>query len=387
MKYLSDTLYVIFDSAYYKDMYLEYEVYNIYPYNGDETEWFLYTGHIYGTGEKIPIYLNDIVASYAYDWSYAYKPTELKNILHPHTKNYAESGTLFKTKVYFPEINLHLYVDSTEYIMNYYKDSKTPRGEDIPNLINTSESKCWNLLNQRTNILPRIPRLSYETNNFWLGGLFAITQEWQYNSMYEGDPIYAIAGVYNNIVKDELHYDNGSFIIPLNITGEDYKGLTDNAEKIMFTGVSYDAPVDEYNADISKGVDLAYVDECPADYYLIWIDRTGGYQSQPFTGKVTLTEDISTKYKYDIINTESPIEKSVVDNWSLNSNWLTYDEYKAYESIFTSKYLYLFNTKLDEGYEVIIDNKSWTEKVKENKDKMFNLNIECHSALPQKILY
>lgn len=387
MKYLSDTLYVIFDSAYYRDMYLEYEVYNIYPYNGEETEWFLYTGHIYGTGEKIPIYLNDIVASYVYDWSYAYKPTELNNILHSHTNNYAESGTLFKTKVYFPEIDLQLYVDSTEYIMNYYKDSKTPRGEDIPNLINTSELNCWNLLNQRTNVLPRIPRLSYETNNFWLGGLFATTQEWQYDSSNEGSPVYSIAGVYNNLVRNECQYDNGSLIIPVNITGENYKVLTANAEKIMFTGVSYDAPVDEYNADISKGVDLAYVDECPADYYLIWIDRTGGYQSQPFTGKVTLTEDISTKYKYNIINTESPIEKIVVDNWSLNSNWLTYDEYKAYESIFTSKYLYLFNTKLDEGYEVIIDNKSWTEKVKENKDKMFNLNIECHSALPQKILY
>jgi hypothetical protein len=139
--------------------------------------------------------------------------------------------------------------------------------------------------------------------------------------------------------------------------------------------------------DLQVYTPIAKVDKCPAEYYLIWIDRTGAYQCQPFKGKNKLSESVSTSYITSLIGTDIVSGKQITNSFSLNSEWLTYDEYKAFESIFSSKFLYLYNTEYDEGYEVVLTNNEWTEKTKQNRDKMFNLSIEVKSARPQIITY
>lgn len=378
MKYLSDLLYVDIETSGFLVPNIDYQVWMISPTISGNSEELIYTGRIWRTGGKVRIYLNDIIATHTYNNSY----------ITEHI-NDTPLGVLFNIKVVIPSIAYEYNIDGDPYIMNYYKDAKTTRYDSMMSL-ETGLPYLYNILFQRTNVLPRIPKLGYATDNFFLSSLIATTSEWRYNSEVDGDAVYNIVGVKDDIdITNYIVFDNSALINAITIKGQDLYNLTKESDKIYFapTSLFYVDGEEEYKPELVNCIPIAIVDECPSDYYLIWIDRTGAYQCQPFNGKVTLSESISTNYRYDLIDTEIPFDKKVTDKWNLNSNWLTYEEYKAYESIFTSKYLYLFDTKNDEGWEVVLDTNKWTEKTKENKDKMFNLQLDMHSARPQNILY
>lgn len=380
MKYLSDLLYVDIDTSGFLVPNIDYQVWMINPTASGNSEELIYTGRIWKTGGKVRIYLNDIIATHTYDNSY----------ITDHISD-TPSGVLFNIKVVIPSIAYEYNIDGDPYIMNYYKDAKTTRYDSMTSL-DTGLPYLYNILFQRTNVLPRIPKLGYATDNFFLSSLIATTSEWRYSSEIDGGAVYNIVGTKDDTdITNYMTFDNGALINAITIKGQDLYDLTKESNKIYFAPTSLfeveGEDEGEYKPELINCVPIAIVDECPSDYYLIWIDRTGAYQCQPFNGKVTLSESISTNYRYDSIDTEIPFNKKVTDKWNLNSNWLTYEEYKAYESIFTSKYLYLFDTKNDEGWEVVLDTNKWTEKTKENKDKMFNLQLDMHSARPQNILY
>lgn len=380
MKYLSDLLYVDIETSGFLIPNIDYQVWMISPTASENSEELIYTGRIWKTGGKVRIYLNDIIATHTYNNSY----------ITDHISD-TPSGVLFNIKVVIPSIAYEYNIDGDPYIMNYYKDAKTTRYDSIMSL-DTSLPYLYNILFQRTNVLPRIPKLGYTTDNFFLSSLIATTSEWRYSSDIDGSAVYNIVGAKDDTdITDYITFDNSALINAITIKGQDLNNLTKESDKIYFAPTSLfeveGEDEGEYKPELINCVPIAIVDECPSDYYLIWIDRTGAYQCQPFNGKVTLSESISTNYRYDAIDTEVPFNKKVTDKWNLNSNWLTYEEYKAYESIFTSKYLYLFDTKNDEGWEVVLDTNKWTEKTKENKDKMFNLQLDMHSARPQNILY
>lgn len=371
MKYLSDLLYVDINTSGIVGENLEYQVWMENPTSSGTSDELIYTGHIWAIGDVQRIYLNDIISSHVYDNSYVYDPNYIRT----------DKGILFNIKVTLPSLGTSTYLDASPYIMNYYRDAKSIRYNNMTELSNDIIPSAYNLLNQRTHVYPRIPKLGYATENFWVGALIATTTAWKWNNELDGDSVYRIAAMKDNsITSTYMTYDNSSLINQIRIGEFDLMEMTNEGDTIVFTGVPQN-----YNDSIP--VPIAMVDECPSDYYLIWIDRTGAYQCQPFTGKTTLSESISTNYRYNIVNNEIPINKTVTDKWSLNSGWLTYEQYKAYESIFTSKYLYLFDTHNDEGWEVVLDTNKWTEKTKENKDKMFNLQLDMHSARPQNILY
>lgn len=380
MKYLSDLLYVDIDTSGFLVPNIDYQVWMISPTASGDSEELIYTGRIWKTGGKVRIYLNDIIATHTYNNSY----------ITDHISD-TPSGVLFNIKVVIPSIAYEYNIDGDPYIMNYYKDAKTTRYDSMMSL-DTGLPYLYNILFQRTNVLPRIPKLGYATDNFFLSSLIATTSEWRYSSEIDGDAVYNIVGTKDDTdITNYMTFDNGALINAITIKGQDLYDLTKESDKIYFTPTSlFEVEGEdewEYKPELVNCTPIAIVDECPSDYYLIWIDRTGAYQCQPFNGKVTLSESLSTNYRYDSIDTEVPFNKKVTDKWNLNSNWLTYEEYKAYESIFTSKYLYLFDTKNDEGWEVVLDTNKWTEKTKENKDKMFNLQLDMHSARPQNILY
>lgn len=380
MKYLSDLLYVDIDTSGFLVPNIDYQVWMINPTASGNSRELIYTGRIWKTGGKVRIYLNDIIATHTYNNSY----------ITDHISD-TPSGVLFNIKVVIPSIAYEYNIDGDPYIMNYYKDAKTTRYDYMMSL-DTGLPYLYNILFQRTNVLPRIPKLGYATDNFFLSSLIATTSEWRYSSEIDGDAVYNIVGTKDDTdITNYMTFDNGALINAITIKGQDLYDLTKESDKIYFAHTSLFENEDEdeweYKPELVNCTPIAIVDECPSDYYLIWIDRTGAYQCQPFNGKVTLSESLSTNYRYDSIDTEIPFNKKVTDKWNLNSNWLTYEEYKAYESIFTSKYLYLFDTKNDEGWEVVLDTNKWTEKTKENKDKMFNLQLDMHSARPQNILY
>lgn len=393
MKYLSDLLYVDIPTSLFEGEYRTFEVKMICPnFAGssfDDTLTYeeqyetIYVGKIYGTGNTERIYLNDIVSTHVYNNSYIYD-----HLYKDDTGDFiytTPKGVLFMIRVYVVDM-FSKDVDATPYIMNYFKDAKTLAYNNIEALDDTFIPRNYNLLNQRTFVYPRIPKLPYPTEKFWFSGLFAANMAWVAdNKNASGNNIFFVVASKNNQINKSYSVQptkNTSLINAVTIKGDKYYDIVSHSDRVMFAG--WIARPDSEYLSLSP---IADVDECPAPYYLIWIDRTGAYQSQPFRGKTTLSESISTNYRYDMIDREIPIDKKVTNKWTLNSEWLNYEQYKAYESIFTSKFLYLFNTEYDEGYEVVLDTNEWIEKTKDNRDKLFNLQLELHEGRPQNIIY
>ena len=401
MYYLSDPLYYENEFEQYAPIgsSLTYVVYmrmagvkpsTLSPYNYK----VIYRGHIYVAGGKQRIYLNDIIESQLSERDY-FKPKLVEEDDPPI--EIGPSNPMCIVDVRFALNNQsETEVDSKEFtnIIQYYKDSKTPRGKNIQ--LNSTSITGYNLLNQRTNILPRIPYIPYFTKKFWLGCLFAGTKGfWNYSNV-DGDIVYMIAGKNENnqlpASLDELNhllYDATDPIISLNITGTNYIDLLDTFYTATEVGI---IPIDQQHYDdrvtpSQSYTPIAKIDQCPADYYLIWMDRTGAYQCQPFTKKVKLKENIQTTNIINNVDQTRPILKSVTDVWTVNSDWLTEEEYKAYESIFVSPYIYLFDVELDEGYWVNITNNVWEEKTHKNNSKPFNLQLTLQSNRAQNITY
>lgn len=140
-----------------------------------------------------------------------------------------------------------------------------------------------------------------------------------------------------------------------------------------------------YGGDNS--IAFASIDDCCADYYLNWIDRCGAWTCQPFSKKVVYSQDITTTTLYDVYETEKISKKSITPKWKLNTDWLTEDQYKAYESILVSPQIKLYETSTGNIYDVICKGSSWEKKTKKNNKRLFNLTIDVQRTDKQVITY
>lgn len=398
MLYLSDQLYVSknFESNGI-GTYIPYEVY-LRP-SGEvistaaEHPWdMVYRGHIYVTGGYQKIWLNDIIASYMNDFSFI-EPNPTINQYDGSIEGEVIDGVIspyvfmVDVKVNYPSLGTTQFLSQ---ILRYYRDVNTPRGENIPDIsrIDQGSERIYNILNQRTNVIPRIPRVN--SYRFWLGALIIPNSTAIYIS-YNGDPYIRWVGLdgdkpagdYNDV--NMLSIECESNLLGVNVTGDSlYELLTEyyNATEIgIATMIGVDGDKFLCYTPVAK------VDDCASKYYLIWMDRTGAYQCQPFALKTKITENITN---VDIMNMNGeirPIQKDINSQFELNSDWLTEDEYKAFESIFVSPYLYLYDTELDEGYWVNVTNKSWVEKTARNEMKPFNLSVTVETNKTQNIHY
>lgn len=123
-------------------------------------------------------------------------------------------------------------------------------------------------------------------------------------------------------------------------------------------------------------------------YFLKWRDRYGMPQIQPFSGthtyKETLTKSTATNWK----NTKKLIDNTVQPSWLLNTDWINQELYPFYESIYVSPYLQLYDAKEDKLYNVILTDKSYSEKTFNNQNrKLFNLQLTVELDTIQKIIY
>lgn len=390
MKYLSDLLYVDIPTSDFSGQNKTYKVYMVTPYLQLEVDYYpsmqynkrlIYTGNVYGTGKTARIYLNDIIATHVYDNSYVYNHIDNYN---GFISTQITDPVLFEIKVEVEGVGEYSVTADDNVIMNYYRDAKTIAYRNILPLYTDYLPISYNPLMQRTQVLPRIPRLPYSTNNFWLSGMLASNRAWiNANASPYYDAEINVVGLMddNSVeVRGIQTFYTESPINAITIKGDEYDDIVKNADKIAFAG----RPSDGSPRPV---IPIAVIDKCPADYYLIWIDRTGAYQCQPFNGKNVLSESVSTSYINNLIDVQKVVGKNITNEWSLNSGWLSEEQYKAYESIFSSKYLYLFNVEYDDGYEVILNTNKWTEKTKTNHDKMYNLSITVKAAQTQNINY
>lgn len=379
MFYLSDDIYVEYDfsSKVPVGSRLEFQV-GIAPIPFDLNSYrTVYNGIITVFNKKQRIYLNDILAANMYQHDYITPDVQLSTSgdVIQQTKSLGDiAESIVSVKVSFPSINLNLYLEP---IAQYYKDVNVPRVE-WNNFDDTSDDTLYNLLDLRpVNVLPHIPSSTKETNNFWLGILFA-------RSPYLLDSGDEEITVGTGQIYETYFYPPRAGVTSLNVSGEQLYNLTNRdylagPDEPVWLGVS--------GGESFKTINVATVDLCPSRYYLIWMDRTGAYQCQRFNKKVTHSENITNTNIINYLDEMRPIVKSVKDTWVVNSDWLSEREYKCYESIFVSPYIYLYDTETDEGYWVNIANKSWTEKTNKNDKKPYNLSLTLESNRDQKIIY
>lgn len=137
-----------------------------------------------------------------------------------------------------------------------------------------------------------------------------------------------------------------------------------------------------------KLFDVANVDTCSRDYYLIWKDRLGGFQSQPFDKNITFSEDLTTE---NVTNYKGTTKYSNIQSqpkWIINSNWISDNLLPYYESIFVSPIIMLFDSREDKVYNVNVTDKTYTEKTfLNNQRKLFNLQLNLELNKKQNMIY
>lgn len=345
-----------------------------YTVTNVNTNAVIYTGTIYATGKPQQLSLNDIIdlTTDTFDW-------------FRNDSNTYKDSLLITSSPLFSDIKI-----TFDGSINY-KINNIVHGYTYPNATGSPATPLDNMVgtvNAWTGILPRIPKLTNPgtltpQNDFF--AMFTLT----YNSTTGShqDPMMQIK-LYD-VNGNRLSYPASPEIVPTAgyikyVIGSMimYSRFVNAADKELGYLTATISARDGYNSNETK---IAYIDDKPADYYIMWINRFGTWQCQPLCAKWELTEKVTTNSITTIYDETIPYQKSSEFNWKLNTHWLNYDEHEEFQSLLTSKYVYLYNTKTHEGHYVTITDSNWTFKNEVNTNKPFNLTLNVTKSIKQNI--
>ena len=132
---------------------------------------------------------------------------------------------------------------------------------------------------------------------------------------------------------------------------------------------------------------VAEINSCKERYYLLWQDRYGSYQSQPFKGKMEYSEDITNEEILSYTGRRRKSNVVVQPKWKLNSGWLKEQLFPFYESIYVSPILKLYDTKTEHEYDVILKDTPYVEKKYLNDKKLLSIELNLEATETQNIIY
>lgn len=132
---------------------------------------------------------------------------------------------------------------------------------------------------------------------------------------------------------------------------------------------------------------VAEIKSCKERYYLLWQDRYGSYQSQPFKGKMEYSEDITNEEILSYTGRRRKSNVIVQPKWKLNSGWLKEQLFPFYESIYVSPILKLYDTKTGHEYDVILEDTPYVEKKYLNDKKLLSIELNLQATETQNIIY
>lgn len=138
--------------------------------------------------------------------------------------------------------------------------------------------------------------------------------------------------------------------------------------------------------NISQYRRIAIIEACKERYYLLWQDRFGSYQSQPFKGKMEYSENIENSEYVSYTGERRKYNVQVQPKWKINSGWITEDLYPFYESIYVSPILKLYDTQTKAEYDVIL-NDNYAEKKYVNEKKLLSIELNLEATEKQNITY
>ena len=310
-----------------------YQTYNVYLKGiAAATYTLVYVGRVYvpANTAKVTIYLNDVLRDNSTDYSYFLDDSE----------NFVDTRLMLDWKVTSATID---YIGRV-----YYYDlplwGKEPTSEPFRSV--------ELLLAQTTNKVPRVPAI--KTGYMSIGAtIFSASAQNVFYFSYTA-----------KINHEALPAVNGTLFIE-----ERLSSIFDNEATIpssLFLGIG--------GARVTKIAEL--LPACHSDYYLSWIDRTGGWNCQPFDGRYDFSEQFKTETTTNLFNERRPMRKELSGKWSLNTKFLTEADYKMYEPILWSKYLYLYDVRNDKGFYVIVTNTTYNEKIFKNEKGLFTFGVE-----------
>lgn len=135
------------------------------------------------------------------------------------------------------------------------------------------------------------------------------------------------------------------------------------------------------------GDEVAKIDICPAKYYLMWQDRAGSFQSQPFDKISTYSETFDREYITNFKGVKRPTTITTSPKIRVQTGYIDEKLYPYYESIFTSPYLLLYDTKEDKSYLVNVTGDYIEKTFKNQSRQMFNIQLDLEFAKNQNMIY
>ena len=155
-------------------------------------------------------------------------------------------------------------------------------------------------------------------------------------------------------------------------------------EQEIETGGDVNIYVSNYSDDVL--IPCGIMDTCYSRYYIQWMDRFGGWQSQPFTERVKFTIDYKTTETQTYTNERNKAFVAAQPKWSVKSEWIKEEFYPYYESMFVSPTVILYDTQEDTAYDVMVTG-NWTEKKYKNEKKLLSLSVDLELKTKQNIIY
>lgn len=230
-----------------------------------------------------------------------------------------------------------------------------------------------------------------------ISGSFTIDE-----TFLEQNALNKVAIIFSEVTSSSTDLDDYDWgLLGFNISGHESELL---GKTVAISGTFAEVAQQEWNVtnlrivqtlDTSKptyltigGCQVAEIEmNCPSRYYLQWQDRMGGFQSQPFNEHYTYSEKFDTQNIIDYIGRKRVSSISVTPTFKIRTDWIKEDLYPYYESIFTSPVLFLYDTKEDKRYSVLVTDSEYTEKTYDNQKKLINLILNLELNKTQNIIY
>lgn len=142
-----------------------------------------------------------------------------------------------------------------------------------------------------------------------------------------------------------------------------------------------------YVQDNSIYKPIAYLDVCPAPYYLLWIDNDGAMACHKFTNMSEYSEAITVNTRVASDDTTFTANQFVEGKWKLKSYNLTDSEFEYYMSIINSPNIMLYDSEKQKCSYVRITDKSLTRKtMPTNKKKPVFMEINLQEITPKNYI-
>lgn len=344
----------------------------------------LYNGSVYVTGKEQKLYLNDIVNQLCDDQSW------FRNIDLTTSKTIDSAIFTIDLIIRFGGVSADYQITDimlvnpltniTPITTQATTRASSPEGGGpiTPPDVHPVGMNVTPTVTMGNNVTPHIPYMAIAENKFFAG----------YTILHSKD--IANEDYFLHIsMRDENMNPKGSMasyqlepnhtVTRLTLCSPDLYKLT------YVNGVKYIGINATTRGTEGKVVKIAEVDHEPAEYYISWINRYGAWQCQPLCAKNQMSETVETQTITTINNEIIPVTKHNELSWTLNTHWLTYDEHNEFESVLQSKYVYLYNTRTNDGQYVNVKDSYWAFKNSNNTKRPFNLTLKLTKSTKQII--